>query len=421
MTPPPRVAAALMRLLLPEGAYEAIAGDVDEDWNTAIRQSRARYWRIACRSIAAYWWHTSRRPQAETGVVNTTLQGDGAMRSLLQDVRHGLRLMRRAPGFTLAAILTLALGIGANTAIFSLVNVLTLKPLAYRDPHRVAFVLGWNTAQQSMAFSLRVADFADLTRQARSLDSVAAYAYWSANFTGGDVPERVQAYRVTANTFSLLDVPPVVGRTLTAHDGVPGAPGVVVISHGLWQRRFGASRSVIGREVQIDGRPYTVVGVMPSAFEYPVFNFKGDLWAPMQIDVTAPVTDRNASGSVVVVARIREGVDYAAAQAEIDTIMRRLEVDYPQTNRGTGARLIELGKLDDELAGPAVWILLATVAAVLLLACANVANLLLARGVARQRELAVRAALGAGRRRVMRRCWSRACCWRAVARFSEQR
>ena len=125
-------------------------------------------------------------------------------------------------------------------------NVLTLKPLAYRDPHRVAFVLGWNTPQQSMTFSLRVADFADLTRQARSLNSVAAYAYWSANFTGGDVPERVQAYRVTANTFSLLDLPPVLGRTLTGHDGVPGAPGVVVISHGLWQRRFGASRSVIG-------------------------------------------------------------------------------------------------------------------------------------------------------------------------------
>jgi putative ABC transport system permease protein len=388
--------------LLPEAAYEAIAGDVDEDWSTATRRSRARYWRIACASIAAYWWYSRREPWPETGVANTTLQGDGAMRSLLQDFRYGLRLMRRAPGFAFAAIVTLALGIGANTAIFSLVNVLTLKPLAYRDPHRVAFVLGWNTEQQSMAFNLRFADFSDLTRQARSLDSVAAYAYWSANFTGGDVPERVQAYRVTANTFSLLDVPPLIGRTLTGQDGVPGAPGVVVISHGLWERRFGANRSVIGRLVQIDGRPYTVVGVMPGTFEYPVFNFKGDLWAPMPIDVTAPMTDRNASGSVVVVARLRSGVDYATAQAEIDTIMRRLEVDYPQTNRGTGARLIELGKLDDEEAGPAVWILLATVAAVLLLACANVANLLLARGVARQRELAVRAALGAGRRRVMR-------------------
>ena len=124
------------------------------------------------------------------------------MRSLLQDFRYGVRLMRRAPGFTLAAIVTLALGIGANTAIFSLVNVLKLRPLAYRDPHRVTFVLGWNTAQQSMAFNLNFADFADLKREARSFDDVAAYAYWSANFTGGDVPERVQAYRVTGTTAS---------------------------------------------------------------------------------------------------------------------------------------------------------------------------------------------------------------------------
>jgi predicted permease len=324
------------------------------------------------------------------------------MRSLLQDIRYGVRLMRHAPGFTLAAVVTLALGIGANTAIFSLVNVLTLKPLAYRDPHRVAFVLGWNTEQQSMRFNLTLADFADLKRQARSFDDVSAYAYWSANFTGGDVPERVQAYHVTANTFSLLDVPAHVGRTLTARDGAPGASNVVVLSHGLWERRFAASRSVIGRQVQIDGSPYTVVGVMPRAFEFPVFNFKGDLWAPMPVNVDAPFTDRGASGSVVVVARVRRGIDHAAAQAEVDTIMRRLASDFPQTNRGTGARLIEMGRLDDNEAGPAVWILLATVGTVLLLACANVANLLLARGVARQRELAVRAALGAARTRVMR-------------------
>jgi predicted permease len=403
MRPPPRLAAALMRLLLPGDAHEAIAGDVDEDWSTAARQSRAKYWRIACASIAAFWWYSMRQRRGRTDCEpEGSREGDGAMRSLVQDFRYGVRLMRRAPGFTLAAIVTLALGIGANTAIFSLVNVLKLKPLAYRDPHRVTFVLGWNTAQQSMQFNLNTADFVDLKQQARSFDDVAAYAYWSANFTGGDVPERVQAYRVTANTFSLLDVPPLIGRTLTDHDGTPGAPNVVIISHGLWERRFGADRRAIGRHVQIDGQPYTIVGVMPRAFEYPVFNFKGDLWAPMQVDLSAPVADRGASTSVVVVARVRDSVEYRTAQAEIDTIMRRLEADHPQTNRGTGARLIELGKLDDEEAGPAVWILLATVGAVLLLACANVANLLLARGVARQRELALRAALGAGRARVIR-------------------
>jgi predicted permease len=401
---PPRVAAALMRLLLPDQAYDAIAGDVDEDWNTSQAPSTVRYWRLAGASIAAYWWYSKRSRHAwpEAGRADSTPKGDSAMRSLMQDFRYGMRLMRRAPGFTVAAIVTLALGIGANTAIFSLVNVLNLKPLPYRNPDRVAFVLGWNTEQQSLGFNLSFADFADLKRQTRSLEDVSAYAYWSANFTGGNVPERVQAYHVTANTFSLLDVPALIGRTLTARDGVPGAPAVVVISHGLWERRFGSDRHVIGRQVQIDGRPYFVVGVMPQSFEYPIFNFKGDLWAPMQVDANAPIVDRNASGSVVVVARLRDGVAYANAQAEIDTIMRRLEADHPQTNRGTGARLIELGKLDDEQAGPAVWIMLATVGAVLLLACANVANLLLARGVARQRELAVRAALGAARMRVMR-------------------
>ena len=170
--------------------------------------------------------------------------------------------MRHAPAFAVAAIVTLALGIGANTAIFSVVNVLSLKPLAYRDPHRVAFVLGWNADQQSLNFTLSLADFIDLRRQARSFEDLSAYVYWSANFTGGDAPERVQAYHVTANTFSLLGVPPILGRALTARDGASGAPNVVVLSHGLWERRFGTSRTVIGRAVQIDGQSYTIVGVM---------------------------------------------------------------------------------------------------------------------------------------------------------------
>ncbi len=401
-TTAPRIAAALMRLLLPDAAHEAIAGDVDEDWSKTF--SRSRYWRLAAASIIAFWWDALRHPRLSDDMRDSgsAARGDSAMRSLAQDIRYGIRLMRHAPGFTLAAIVTLALGIGANTAIFSVVNVLSLKPLAYRDPHRVAFVLGWNADQQSLNFTLSLADFIDLKRQARSFEDLSAYAYWSANFTGGDAPERVQAYHVTANTFSLLGVPPILGRALTARDGAPGAPNVVVLSHGLWERRFGASRTVSGRGVQIDGQSYSIVGVMPRTFEFPIFNFKGDLWAPMAVDVNGTLTDRAASGSGVIVARLRDGVAYPAAQAELDTIMRRLEYAYPQTNRNTAARLIELGRLDDEQAGPAMWILLATVGAVLLLACANVANLLLARGVARQRELAVRAALGAGRTRVMR-------------------
>jgi hypothetical protein len=208
----PRLASALMRLLLPADAHEAIAGDVNEDWS-AVR-SRTRYWRLTCGSIAAFWWDSLRHPRQwhDAFDSSSTAQGDSTMQSLLQDIRYGGRLMRHAPGFTLAAVVTLALGIGANTGIFSIVNVLTLKPLAYGDPHRVAFVLGWDAEHQSLGSNLNVADLADLTREARNLEDVAGYAYWSANFTGGDLPERVQAYRVTANTFSLLDVRPLVGR-----------------------------------------------------------------------------------------------------------------------------------------------------------------------------------------------------------------
>jgi putative ABC transport system permease protein len=403
MSRPPLLAATLLRLL-PRDAHEAIAGDLDEEWHTARRRSRARYWRLACASVGSFWWHRLRHlhSRAKIGGQPPVIERETPMRSLLQDVRYGARLMRRTPGFTLAAVGTLALGIGANTAIFSMVNVMSLKPLPYHEPHRVAFVLGRNTERQSTHFNLSLADYADLRRQAQTLEEVAAYSYWSANVTGGDAPERIQAYRVTGNTFSLLGVPALLGRTFTTNEGAPGGPNVVVISHGLWQRRFGSNRSIVGRVVQLDGQPTTIIGVMPVAFEFPVVNFKGDLWAPLPFNPDAGIADRAAAESVVVVARVRRQIEYVSAQAEIDTIMRWLETDHPETNRALGARLIPMGALDDEMVGPVGWILMATVGVVLLLACSNVANLLLARGVARQRELAIRAALGAGRLRVVR-------------------
>ena len=219
------------------------------------------------------------------------------MRSLLQDLRYGMRVLRRAPGFTAAAIATLALGIGVNTAIFSMVNVQMLKPLSYRQPERVAFVLAWNAERQERRFSLSYADFLDLQQSAQSFEDVAAYRYWSANLTGGDMPERIQAYRVTANTFAMLGVAPVLGRGPLPEEGRPGGREVVVIGHGLWQRRFGGDPSAVGRVVQLDGRPYTIVGVMPRSFEYPVFNFKGDLWAPLQVEPSSMLADRGSAGT----------------------------------------------------------------------------------------------------------------------------
>ncbi len=323
------------------------------------------------------------------------------MQSLWQDVKYGFRLMWRSPGFTAAVVITLALGIGANSAIFSIVNVLALKPLPYYDASRVAFVLGWDVEEGEMRFNLRAADLLDLQRHASSFDAIAAYAYISANLTGGDVPDRVQAYRVTPATFALLAVPPAIGRVFGEADIQSNRDDVAVISHGLWQRRFGGDAAIVGRRIVVNGEPREVIGVMPPRFEYPVFNFKGDLWIPWTIR-DAERGQPGATAGATVVGRLRPGASYAQAQAEVDVIMTGNAERYPETNLALGARVVEMGKLDDEQAGPAIAILLTTVSLVLLLACANVANLLLARGVSRYRELAVRAAIGASRFRIGR-------------------
>ena len=395
---PPRVAVLLMHALLPRALREVICGDLEEEWNASLHPSRLRFWNLALRSIVACCIDRIRPDRYRRAPNNPPRTGDGAVQSLMQDVRYGCRLMWRSPGFTLAAVATLALGIGANSAIFGMLNVLSLKPLPYHDPARVAFVLGWDIDEGEMRFNLRQADFVDLQRQARSLESVAAYWYLSANLTDGDMPERVQAYRITPNTFSLLGVSAALGRAFA--DGDQEAD-VAVISHGLWQRRFGGDPSIIGRRLVVNGQPHVIVGVMPRRFEFPVFNFKGDLWMPGHLR-DSERGQAAATDGAMVIGRLRPGVSYRQAQSELDVLMRTFARDYPDTNRGLGARLVEMGRLDEEQAGPAIPIVLVTVAMVLVLACANVANLLLARGVSRHRELAVRAAIGASRMRIGR-------------------
>jgi predicted permease len=390
---PPRLAVLLMHVLLPRALREAIVGDLEEEWNASPHPSRLRFWNLALRSLVACTIDCLRPDPYRRVPNNHPRTGDSTVQSLLQDVRYGCRLMWRSPGFTLAAVATLALGIGANSAIFSVLNVLSLKPLSYREPARVAFVVGWDIDEGKMRFNLRQADFVDLQREAKSLESVAAYTYLSANLTDGSMPERVQAYRVTPNTFSLLGAPAALGRTFEDADR---ETDVAVISHGLWQRRYGGDPSIVGRRLVINGQPHDIIGVMPRRFEFPVFNFKGEVWLPLHLRESARGQAAAAAGAMVV-GRLRSGVSYEQAQSELDLLMRRFARDYPDSNRGFGAHLIEMGRMDEEKTGPAIPIMLVTVAMVLVLACANVANLLLARGVSRHRELSVRAAIGASR------------------------
>ena len=324
------------------------------------------------------------------------------MAELLSDLRQALRFARRNPGFSAAAVLTLGLGIGATSAVFSVLNALTLKPLAYADSSRVCLLRAWDEARNRESFSMPLAAFVALAPQAPSFERVAAYRYWSAALSGEGVPERAQGYRVTGETFALLGVAPLLGRVLTPADAQLAAPRVVVLSHGLWQRRFGADPGVIGRPLRLDGETHTVVGVMPGHFEFPVYNFKGELWAPLAVDAAAALADPGAAGSVVTIGRLRKGASRQAAEAEVRAAFLRHATESPETFRSLGVRVLPLQELGAREARPPLLALLGAVLAVLLLGSANLAGLLLARGIARERELAVRVALGASRTQLAR-------------------